>query len=216
MDTTITSEDQLTVSQLDTSLFSFKLDQLSCLTYYYLQTSREVMEGFAVDVGFGRSICVEAFPARKAVEVNSYITLPNSAIAKVSSRSVRIPLKSWKKLMDHAEELTAMFEKLAENPENAEIDIRIDLGRKLMIRAASPVNCLHIRKYYLHKENKEWTPGLPGVCLKIPELLEFMKIIPTINATMDIQSVPSCCKQENQEECEFCNPEGMYSDNAQS
>ena len=166
------------------------------------------MEGFAVDIGFGRCICVECYPSRKVVELNSYRLFPNSVTAKVSFGSIKIPIQSWKKLMVHFDELN---KELADDFEK-DIDIRIDLGRKLIVTFVSPVDCFHIRKYYPHKETKEWKPSYPGICLKMPELIEFIKLIPKINSTLDIQSVELCCTKENQDKCEVCNPKGMYSD----
>ena len=112
--------------------------------------------------------------------------------------------------MDNLDELNNMFNMLVEDTESKNIDVKIDLGRKLILRVVSPVNCIHIKKYFLHKDTQEWTPGLPGVCMKIPEFLEFMKLLPKINDTIQLENIQSCCKKEDQHMCTFCIPEGLY------
>ena len=158
------------------------------------------MASFAIDIGHGRSICIEA--SAKGVEINTYSTLPSGQLVKVSSRSILLGLKSWKKFNDNLEDIKTLFNNLTEDTP-VTTDFTLHLGNLFYIRAISAISCIHIRKYYFDEE-RTLKPGRPGVAFKYPEFRELLSNLPDINKVTSIESVESCCTADTQKDCKVC------------
>ena len=162
------------------------------------------MASFALDIGYGRSICIEA--TSKGVGINTYTTLPSGTLVKVSAKSLNLSLHVWKKFNDNIEEIKTVFSNLTDG-DRGEIktDFTLNLGQKLYIRAVSEISCIHLRKYYFDVDDLSMKPGRPGIAFKYPEFKELLSNISAINDVTLIKTVASCCTSlEGQEECKIC------------
>ena len=155
------------------------------------------MASFGLDIGHGRSICVEA--NSKGVDINTYCVLPSSQIVKVSAKSIHLNLKVWKKFIDNLEVIKTTLTNLSEDTD-IKIDFFLHLGQNI-----SEISCIHIRKYYFNKDECAIKPGRPGIAFKYLEFSELLKNLTSINDITSISSVDSCCTSASQEDCETCN-----------
>ena len=160
------------------------------------------MASFGLDIGHGRSICVEA--NSKGVHINTYSTLPSSQIVKVSAKSIFLSLPLWKKFNDNLTEITTNFNTLTNDESSIRSDFKLHLGKNYYIRAVSDISCVHIRKYYFNKEECALKPGRPGIAFKFPEFRELLNNLSSINDITCIDSIESCCITSTQKDCKVC------------
>jgi hypothetical protein len=159
------------------------------------------MASFGLDIGHGRSICVEA--TGKGVDLNTYTALPSGQLVKVSAKSLTLNLKAWKKFVDNLEDIKTTFYNLSEDT-GVKTDFFLHLGQNIYIRAVSEISCIHIRKYYFNKDECVIKPGRPGIAFKYLEFKELLKNLTSINEITSITTVSSCCTAATQKDCITC------------
>ena len=160
------------------------------------------MASFDIDIGHGRSICIEA--TNKCVEFNSYSPIPSGKQVKVSAKSILLDTNAWKKFNDNIDIIRSNFNDIIDNP-NSRVEFSLHLGKLIYIRAVSTISCVHIRKYFLDNKDKVLKPGRPGLAFKLSEFKELLNCVDSINTITEIDSIESCCTAETQSECEICN-----------
>jgi hypothetical protein len=160
------------------------------------------MESFDIDIGHGRTICIEA--TKEGVDFNSYAYIPSGKQVKVTSKSIHLDINAWKKFNDNIDVICANFNDIVENP-NSRVEFTLHLGKLIYVRAVSTINCIHIRTYFFDCKDKVIKPGRPGLAFKISEFKELLNCIDSINRITEIDSVESCCTLETQSDCKICN-----------
>jgi hypothetical protein len=160
------------------------------------------MASFDIDIGHGRSICIEA--TNKCVEFNSYSPIPSGKQVKVSAKSLHLDIYAWKKFNDNIDIICSNFNDIIDNP-NSRVDFNIHLGKLIYISAVSTISCVHIRRYFFDKNDKVIKPGRPGLAFKLSEFKELLDCVDSINTVTEIDSVESCCTVDSQTECQICN-----------
>jgi hypothetical protein len=161
------------------------------------------MDSFDIDIGHGRSLCIEA--TEKGVDFNSYSPIPSGKVVKVSAKSIHLDINCWKKFNDNIDLVTEGFKILTEDSDTGG-EFSLYLGKSLFVRAISSVNCVNIRRYYFDKQDKIYKPGRPGVSFKISEFEELLTYVNDINDVTKIDTVSSCCEIDTQSDCKICNP----------
>jgi hypothetical protein len=67
------------------------------------------MASFDIDIGHGRSLCIEA--TEKGVDFNSYSPIPSGKVVKVSAKSIHLDISCWKKFNDNIDLITTDTER---------------------------------------------------------------------------------------------------------
>jgi len=161
------------------------------------------MASFDIDIGHGRSLCIEA--TDKGVDFNSYSPIPSGKVVKVSAKSIHLDVSCWKKFNDDIDLIKEAFSNITDNSDTRS-EFSLNLGKSLFVRAVSGVNCVNIRRYYFDSKEKVYKPGRPGVAFKISEFSELLTYVQEINDITQIETVDSCCDVDTQPECTICNP----------
>ena len=139
---------------------------------------------FALDIGMKRSVCVQVNSDQKTFAINTYVNLPEGALCRVSSKSIRLSIDNWRVFIQNLETIQNNFNKLKENVEDPTIDLDVDLGDMIHVCMVSNISCVHIRTYY-HLKGK-LLPGLPGIGLKLTEFSCLLEAISSINSAIKL------------------------------
>jgi hypothetical protein len=160
------------------------------------------MESFDIDIGHGRTLCIEA--TEKGVEFNSYSNIPSGKVVKVSAKSIFLDVYAWKKFNDNIDQIRESFTNLIESTDTRS-EFCLYLGKSIYLTSVSTVNCVNIRRHFFDIKERVHKPGRPGVAFKISEFKELLNSIDSINKVIEIDNITSCCDIDTQSECSTCN-----------
>ena len=154
----------------------------------------------------GGNMCVRAltFKGQTGVDIRKWeMTYPTKI-------GIRLTTQNWARLVQETDDngLKILC------GDNSSVEERIDVGRGVYISRSANMSYIHIRQWYLDKDNVE-KPGKKGLCMQLMQFKELMAKKEEIH-----QSLPKtiCYLDDDHQNqmgyfrCSDCNPFGYQND----
>ena len=99
----------------------------------------------------------------------------------VVSRKITLSMQRWKMLSEIIETISSCFNAICKNKD---AEMFYHLGGGVHVKLDSPYRVVHIRKYYLSKDN-HFFPTPTGVAMRYDEYRDLKTAMNTINSTLE-------------------------------
>jgi len=100
----------------------------------------------------------------------------------VVSRKITLSMQRWKMLSEIIETISSCFNAICKNKD---AEMFYHLGGGVHVKLDSPYRVVHIRKYYLSKDN-HFFPTSTGVAMRYDEYRDLKTAMNTINSTLKL------------------------------
>ena len=104
------------------------------------------------------------------------------------SRKITLSLQRWKILSEIIDTISECFDDICKNKD---AEMFYHLGGGVHVKLESPYMVVHIRKYYLSKDD-QFFPTSTGVAMRYDEYRDLKAAMNTINSTLKLETISSC------------------------
>jgi hypothetical protein len=104
------------------------------------------------------------------------------------SRKITLTMQRWKVLSERIDTITECFDDICKKKIT---EMFQHLGGGVHVKLDSPYRVVHIRKYYLSKED-QFFPTSTGVAMRYDEYRDLKAAMNTINSTLKLETISSC------------------------
>ena len=176
-----------------------------------------VLQYMNCNIGVLRIPEVHYLQGNSFIEFVTYSKSPSGNYSKVSTKSIKLSLTSFRVFLQNLSDIEHHFEILKVS---GQTEYRIHLGEHFHLKIDKDIKCVDIRKHYIPTgvEQKECNlqPGYPGVGLKLREFDNLREILPELIEISQVMSILPCSQKEDHsfaevvENCKICNPNKVY------
>ena len=104
------------------------------------------------------------------------------------SRKITLSMQRWKMLSEIIDTITDCFDAICKKKV---AEMFYHLGGGIHVKLESPYMVVHIRKYYLSKDD-QFFPTSTGVAMRYDEYRDLKAAMNTINSTLKLETISSC------------------------
>jgi len=123
----------------------------------------------------------------------------------VVSRKITLSLQKWKMLSERIDKISKCFDEICKKKD---VQMFYHLGGGVHVRLESPYRVVHIRTYYVSKDNLFY-PTTTGVVMRCDEYRDLKVAMNEINSTLKLESITYCWMSPNihdNKTCKECCP----------
>jgi hypothetical protein len=106
----------------------------------------------------------------------------------VVSRKITLSMQRWKMLSEIIDTISSCFNAICKNKD---AEMFYHLGGGIHVKLESPYMVVHIRKYYLSKDD-QFFPTSTGVAMRYDEYRDLKTVMNTINSTLKLETITPC------------------------